>query len=60
MIKGLLKLCIYSKAPPIDMDPPLPCPMIPTMIYLSLPVLGMIKLKGQYRQKKKCLQHKYR
>ena len=34
-----------SKAPPMDMDPPLPCPMIPTMIYLSMPVLGMITLK---------------
>ena len=22
-----------SKAPPMDMDPPLPCPMTPTMIY---------------------------
>ena len=45
MILGLLKLWMSSKAPPMDMDPPLPCPMISTMIYLSMPVLGMIKLK---------------
>ena len=45
MILGLLKLWMSSKAPPMDMDPPPPCPMIPTMIYLSMPVLGMIKLK---------------
>ena len=51
MILGLLKLWMNSKVPPMDMDPPLPCPMIPTtpMIYLSMPVLGMTKLKGQYR-----------
>ena len=30
---------------PMDMDPPPPCPMIPTMIYLSMPVLGMTKLE---------------
>ena len=45
MILGLLKLWMSSKAPPIDMDLPPPCPMTPTMIYLSMPVLGMIKLK---------------
>ena len=45
MISGLLKLWMNSKAPPMDMDPPLPCPMKPTMIYLSMLVLGMIKLK---------------
>ena len=45
MILGLLKLWISSKSPPMDMDPPPPCPMKPTMIYLSLLVLGMIKLK---------------
>ena len=28
-----------------DMDPPLPCPMKPTMIYSSMPVLGMTKLR---------------
>ena len=33
-ILGLLKVWMNSKAPPMDMDPPLPCPMIPTMIYL--------------------------
>ena len=44
-IKGLLKLWMSSKAPPMDMDPPLPCPMKPTMIYSSMPVLGMTKLK---------------
>ena len=45
MILGLLKLWMSSKAPPMDMDPPLPCPMKPTMIYLSMPVLGMTKLR---------------
>ena len=45
MILGLLKLWMSSKAPPMDMDPPLPCPMTPTMIYLSMPVLGMTKQK---------------
>ena len=45
MILGLLKLWMSSKAPPMDMAPPLPCPMKPTMIYSSMPVLGMTKLK---------------
>ena len=45
MIFGLLNLWMSSKAPPMDMDPPLPCPMILTMIYSSMPVLGMTKLK---------------
>ena len=45
MILGLLKLWMISKAPPMDMDPPLLCPMIPTMIYLSMPVLGMTRPK---------------
>ena len=45
MVLGLLKLWMNSKAPPMDMDPPLPCPMIPTMIYFSMLVLGMIQLK---------------
>ena len=45
MISGLLKLWMSSKAPPMDMDPPLPCPMTPTMIYLSMRVLDMTKLK---------------
>ena len=45
MILGLLKLWMGSKAPPINMDPPIPCPMTPTMIYSSMPVLGMTKLK---------------
>ena len=46
MISGLLKLWMSSKAPPTDMDPPLPCSMKPIMIYSSMLVLGMIKLKG--------------
>ena len=45
MILGLLKLWMSSKAPPMDMDPLPPCPMIPTMIYSSIPELGMTKLK---------------
>ena len=45
MISGLLKLWMSSKAPPMDMDPPLPCHMKPIMIYSSMPVLGMTKLK---------------
>ena len=45
MILGLLKLWMSSKAPPMDMDPPLPCPMTPTMIYSSMPVLGMTRLR---------------
>ena len=45
MILGLLKLWMSSKAPPMDMDPPPPCPIKPTMIYSSMLVLGMTKLK---------------
>ena len=45
MILGLLKLWMSSKSPPMDMDLPHPCPRIPTMIYLSVPVLGMTTLK---------------
>ena len=45
MILGLLKLWMSSKAPPMDMDSPHPCPMILTMTYLSMPVLGMTRLK---------------
>ena len=45
MILGLLKLWMSSKALPMDMDPPPPCPMIPTMTYLSMPVLGMTRQK---------------
>ena len=30
MILELLKLWMSSKAPPMDMEPPLPCPMTPT------------------------------
>ena len=45
MISGLLKLWMSSKAQPMDMDPPPPCPMIHIMIYLSMPVLGMTKQK---------------
>ena len=45
MISGLLKLWMSSKAPPMDMDLLFPCPMKPIMIYLSMLVLGMIKLK---------------
>ena len=33
MILGLLKLWMNSKAPPMGIDPLLPCPMTPTMIY---------------------------
>ena len=42
---GLLKHWMSSKAPPMDMDPPLPCPMKLIMIYSSMPVLGMTKLR---------------
>ena len=45
MILGLLKLWMSSKAPPMDMDPPLHCLIKPIMIYSSMSVLGMIKLK---------------
>ena len=45
MILGLLKLWMSSKAPPMDMDPPPPCPMIPTMTYLSMHVCGMTRPK---------------
>ena len=45
MILGLLKLRMSSKAPPMDMDPLLPCPMTPITIYSSMPVLGMTKLR---------------
>ena len=45
MILKLLKLWMSSKAPPMDIDPPPPCPMIPTMIDLSMPVLGMTRLR---------------
>ena len=60
MISGLLKLWMSSKVPPMDMDPPPPCPMTPTMTYSSMPVLGMTRPKGQYRKKKKCLCHQHR
>ena len=43
MILGLLRHWMSSKAPPMDMDPPLPFPIKPTMIYSSMHVLGMIK-----------------
>ena len=43
MILGLLKLWMNSKAPPMDMDPLPPCPMILIMTYLSMPVLGMTR-----------------
>ena len=45
MISGLLKLWMSSKAPPMDMDPPIPCPMKPTMIYSSMLVLDKIRPK---------------
>ena len=45
MISGLLKLWMSSKAPPLDMDPPLLCLIKPIMIYSSMLVLGMITLK---------------
>ena len=31
MILGLLKIWMSSKLPPMDMDPPPPCPMTPTI-----------------------------
>ena len=45
MILGLLKLWMSSKAPPMNMDPLLPCPMKPILSYSSMPVLGMTKLR---------------
>ena len=45
MILGLLKLWMSSKAPPMDIHPPPPCPMTPTMTYSSMPVLGMTRPK---------------
>ena len=45
MILGLLKLWMSSEAPLMDMDHPHPCPMTPTMTYLSMHVLDMIRLK---------------
>ena len=45
MISGLLKLWMSSKVPPMDMDPPLPCPMRRIMTYLSMLVLDMTKLR---------------
>ena len=45
MILGLLKLWMSSKVPPMDMDPPHPCPMTPTMTYSSMLVLGMARPK---------------
>ena len=44
MILGLLKLWIGFKAP-MDMDRPPPCPIIHTMTYSSMPVLGMTRPK---------------
>ena len=41
----IVETLMSSKVPPMDMDPPLPCPMKPTMIYSSMPVLGMTKLR---------------
>ena len=32
-LRIVLKIWMSSKAPPMDMDPPFPCPMKPTMIY---------------------------
>ena len=45
MILGLLQLWMSSKEPLMDMDLPLRCPIKPTMIYSSMPVLSMIKLR---------------
>ena len=45
MTSGLLKLWMSYKAPPMDTDPPLPCLIKPIMIYSSMLVLGMIRLK---------------
>ena len=41
----IVELWMISKAPAMDMGPPLPCPMKPTMIYLSMLVLGTTKLR---------------
>ena len=46
MVSGLLKLLMSSKAAPMDMDPPTPCPMKPTITYSSMPVIGMTKLRS--------------
>ena len=45
MILGFFKLGMNSKVPPMDRDPPPPCPMTPTMTYSSMPVLGMTRPK---------------
>ena len=45
MILVLLKFWMSSKAPPMDMYAPLPYPMTLTMIYSSMLVLGMTRLK---------------
>ena len=34
-----------STIPPMDMDPPPPCTMTPTMTYSSMPALGMTRPK---------------
>ena len=41
----IVELWMNSKVPPMDMDPPPPCPMTPTMTYSSMPVLGMTRPK---------------
>ena len=41
----IVETWMSSKVPPMDMDPPHPCPMTPTMTYSSMPVLGMIRPK---------------
>ena len=51
MILGLLKLWMNSKVPPMDMDPPHPCPMTPAMTYSSMPVLGMTRPKRPIQAK---------
>ena len=42
---SIVEIWMSSKIPPMDMDPPPPCPMTPTMTYSSMPVLGMTRQK---------------
>ena len=46
MILELLRLWMSSKVPPMELDPPPPCPMTPTITYSSMPVLCMTEPKG--------------
>ena len=51
MILGLLKLWMSSKAPPMDMDPPPPCPMILTMTCFKIACVRYDKTKKANRGK---------